>query len=363
MQLSCILSGEKKQIAMKNKQNYNVGMYGGSFDPLHIGHIHDIIKASSLCKELYVIISWCKNRESIEPNQIYRWIHYTTKHLTNIKIKLIEDKAVSKEEYNTDYYWEKGAQDIKNIIGKKIDAVFCGDDYYGKNRFEPLYKESKVIYFKRAEVPISSTEIRFDPYENWEYLPPICKEYYTKKVLIIGSESTGKSTLCKNLALAYNTNYVEEIGRITCDDAGGEEYMNNKDLIINLINQKSEEIKLLKNSNKILFIDTDALTTKFYINFLLNNEDEINKCNKLADAINNINDFDLILFLEPTVEFIQDGTRNEKINKERKKYSEQLKSLYKENNIPIVFIDGDYNDRFVKAKEQIKKQLNIDTLW
>jgi nicotinic acid mononucleotide adenylyltransferase len=24
---------------------YNVGMYGGSFDPLHLGHIHDIIKA------------------------------------------------------------------------------------------------------------------------------------------------------------------------------------------------------------------------------------------------------------------------------------------------------------------------------
>ena len=42
----------------------------------------------------------------------------------NVKIILIEDEAVDKEVYNTDYYWEKGAQDIKDAIGKKIDAVF-----------------------------------------------------------------------------------------------------------------------------------------------------------------------------------------------------------------------------------------------
>ena len=31
---------------------YNVGMYGGSFDPLHIGHINCIIEAASKCQEL-----------------------------------------------------------------------------------------------------------------------------------------------------------------------------------------------------------------------------------------------------------------------------------------------------------------------
>ena len=27
---------------------YKVGMYGGSFDPLHLGHISDIIKAAAM---------------------------------------------------------------------------------------------------------------------------------------------------------------------------------------------------------------------------------------------------------------------------------------------------------------------------
>ncbi|MCX4297488.1 MAG: hypothetical protein OSJ73_10700 [Lachnospiraceae bacterium] len=65
--------------------------------------------------DLYVIISWCDGRESTSKELRYRWILNSTRHLPNVKIILIEDKAVSKEEYNTNYYWEKGAKDsVKN---------------------------------------------------------------------------------------------------------------------------------------------------------------------------------------------------------------------------------------------------------
>lgn len=343
---------------------YKVGMYGGSFDPLHIGHISDIIKAAAICEELFVVISWCEGRESTSKEMRYRWILNSTRHLPNVKIILIEDKALSKEEYNTDYYWEKGARDIKEAIGKPIDAVFCGSDYLGTNRFESLYSpESEVIYFDRAEVPISSTEIRTIASKYWDYIPAVCRDYYARKVLIVGSESTGKSTLVQNLALAYNTSFVSEYGRITSDYAGGEEYMSADDLYENLLRQRLNIMDAAKQSNRILFVDTDAITTLFYSQFLLSNTKEIENLEKMASSINCMTKWDLVLFLEPDVEFVQDGTRNEDIRADRLKYSGEIKELLKLHNVEFYEISGDYLYRFEKAKELISEKLGITTVF
>ena len=343
---------------------YKVGMYGGSFDPLHIGHIHDIIKAASMCEELYVMISWCEGRESTSKELRYRWILNSCKHLTNMKIIMVEDEAVSKEVYNTDYYWEKGAQDIKNLIGKPIDIVFCGDDYLGSGRFESLYcPESVVHYFPRKEVPISSTEIRNWAMDNWEYIPQVARPHYVQKVLIVGGESTGKTTLSQNLALAYNTNWVHEVGRDTCEFAGGEDLMIADDMHENLLRQKVNVMDALKQSNRICFVDTDAITTLFYSQFLLGETSDYDGCKALANAIDAISNWDLVLFLEPTVEFVQDGTRNEKIANDRERYSNQIKQLLNEHNIEYVTLGGDYLERFTKAKEIIEEKLHVTTRW
>lgn len=342
---------------------YKVGMYGGSFDPLHVGHIHDIIKAASVCEELYVMISWCEGRESTSKELRYRWILNCTRHLPNVKIITVEDKAVSKELYNSDYYWEKGAEDIKRAIGKPIDAVFCGSDYRGTNRFESLYApQSEVIYYDRAEVPISSTEIRDWAVAHWDYIPEVCRPYYAKKVLIVGGESTGKSTLVRNLALAFNTVFVGEVGRDTCEYAGGEEFMNAEDLYENLLRQRVNIIDALKRANRVLFVDTDAVTTLFYAHFLLSDKIELDRCQRLAEAVGAVSEWDLVLFLEPGVAFVQDGTRSEIIAADREKYSRQIKALLEANNVKYVCLDGDYGERFAKAKELLKG-IGLTTVW
>lgn len=343
---------------------YKVGMFGGSFDPLHVGHIHNMIRAAAMCDELYIVISWCEGRESTSKEMRYRWIHNSTKHLPNITILMIEDKARSKESYNTDFYWEKGASDIKASIGKPIDAVFCGTDYLGTNRFESLYApQSTVVYFDRSEVPICSTDIRSWAQRHWDYIPEVCRAFYAKKVLVVGGESTGKSTLVQNLALAYNTNFVAEAGRAVCEYAGSEDTMIMEDFAEILLRHKVNELDALKRSNRVLFVDTDALTTLFYVRFLLNKEAEIEKCTALAEALAAMNAYDLVLFLEPTVAFVQDGTRNEAIAADREKYSNQIKEVLNRHNVPYHCISGDYLERFDVAKQRIKEILNLDTVW
>ena len=48
---------------------------------------------------------------------------------------------------------------------------------------------------------------------------------------------------------------------------------------------------------------------------------------------------------------------DEDIANDRIKYSNQIKELFEQENIPFVIIDGDYKDRFIKAKKEVEKIL------
>ena len=328
---------------------YKVGMYGGCFDPLHLGHINCILQASAMCEELYIILSWSKTRDRIDVRLRYRWLHEICKHLPNVTIHLIEDVSPSKDECD----WQNGARIIKQAFGK-IDVVFAGSDYENTTIFENLYPDSKIWYFSRSTIPISSTEIFDNPMKYWDYIPKVAQSYFCKKVLIVGGESTGKSTLVRNLALAYNTTYVEEYGRYTCERAGGEDFMTLDDLEENMIMQRANIYKAQENANKVLFVDTDSLTTSFYTN-LLNFDD----ADELGYRIDDTIQWDLVLFLEPTVPFVQDGTRSEEIMADRQKYSDMLKSYYKRAGVHLAIVKGDYYTRLEQAKMLIKYQCGV----
>ena len=77
----------------------------------------------------------------------------------------------------------------------------------------------------------------------------------------------------------------------------------------------------------------------------------------MADAVNAINHFDLIFFLEPTAAFVQDGTRNEKLLEDREGYSRQIKALFDEQGLVYHCLDGDYEQRFSSACDIINRSL------
>jgi HTH-type transcriptional repressor of NAD biosynthesis genes len=184
----------------------------------------------------------------------------------------------------------------------------------------------------------------------------VVKPFYVKKVLLMGGESTGKSTLTINLANRFATNYIDEAGRDISERSGTDLMMLSADFTEILLQHKLNEIKAIENSNKVLFVDTDALVTQFYMNFL--NDPEIEKNKALSDAIDAINTYDLVLFLEPDVPFVQDGDRSEVIRDDRLKYSNQIKDLILSHGKQVVSIKGSYQERYMAAVREVEKLLN-----
>lgn len=331
---------------------YNVGMYGGCFNPLHLGHVDCIIQAANMCQELYIVLSVGNNRGEINYRVRYRWLYQLTKHIGNVKIITLFDDAATKADY-TEEYWDNDAKKVKEQIGKPIDIVFCGDDYDENSFWNKCYPESEIYFFPRNG--ISSTEIRKNPYKRWDWIPNVVKPFFVKKVLLMGGESTGKSTLTINLANRFNTNYIDEAGRDISERSGTDMLMLSEDFTEILLQHKLNEINAINDSNKVLFIDTDALVTQFYMSFL--NDPEIDRNKALSDAIDALNEYDLIMFLEPDVAFVQDGDRSEVIRDDRETYSNKIKDLITSHGKNFIVINGSYQERYVKAVEAVEKLL------
>lgn len=329
-----------------------IGMYGGSFNPLHLGHVNDIIEAANQCEKLYVVLSNTNDPKEIDHRERLMWLKNVTADMENVEVFEIFDRNTSKDTYD----WNLGAQDIKNYINAPIDVVFSGDDYKGRNIWETLYPESEIVYFPREEINISSTQIREDPFKYYDYLPKIVQKHYIKKVCVLGTESCGKSTLVRNLSKYFNTTFVEEAGRFICDEAGGIDNMQKYHYFEILFKHKQLEKDALDQANRVLLIDTDSLITLYYYQLGFGNETKTDQdFEKIATSISHLNDYDLYIFLEPDVKWVQDGTRTYGDDAIRKENNNKLKQILDANGIKYVSIEGTYQERYQKSKEKVKQ--------
>lgn len=340
------------------------GIVIGKFAPLTTGHINLINVAATECQRVIVVVShhdgWLKSqnprdRKILTLKNRMRWLNEIYGDIDHVSVDFIDESEIPQYPDG----WEPYCALLRDKFGKDDPTIFSSELDYDEKYKELLPNFGHVVVdANRTRVPISATAIRSDLYGNWNYLPSVVRQHYTKKVVVIGMESCGKSTLTKMLAKLYNTSWVEEYGRTFCevDLHKNESLLTSKDYETITLRQKELETQGLRTANRIMFCDTNAFITQYY-HVLYEGY-----FNSVVDAIAREEQYDLVLFLSPDVPWVDDGLR---LNADRSKTAPVFKRVSERypNQFPekrVVVIEGtSYKDRMDKAIRAVDSFLNL----
>lgn len=195
---------------------------------------------------------------------------------------------------------------------------------------------------KKQLFPVSATAIRSDLLANWEYLPDSVKPYFCIKVAILGTESTGKTTLATALAQHYGCGLVLEAARGIIQSSKSFDM----DLLHEVAMAHATAVEeCSRGHHPLILLDTDLLTTKSYARLMLGRELVV------APEIEFANQAQCYLYLRQDVPHVQDGTR---LDAEECTVLDRVqRALLLEKNLPFTEITGSWESRFVQAKAVI----------
>ena len=189
-----------------------------------------------------------------------------------------------------------------------------------------------------------------------------------KKIVAIGPESTGKSTLCEQLAQHYNTSWCQEYAREYLS-THGKKY-NYDDLLtiamaqvqleekyIQLIGSERQEAKRntpdssLTTHHSLLFIDTNMYVMKVWCEFVFG------KCHQfILDQIAK-RKYDLYLLCNTDLQWTHDELREYPDLETRQRLYQIYKDIMLNQPISWIEISGDKEERLQKAIQAVDSLL------
>ena len=181
------------------------------------------------------------------------------------------------------------------------DKVFTSESY--GEEYATLMGSRHIFVNARLA---DGRKIRADLATHWQDLVPPAKTHFAKRVVVLGVESSGTTTLARALAKHYQTAWVPEYGRYYWEGRqhtpkatqwGEWEFVN-----IARAQQRWED-EMATTANRVLICDTDALTTCVW--HWRYRQTHSAAVERVADS----RDYALYILTAPSFGFVQDGTR------------------------------------------------------
>ena len=188
-----------------------------------------------------------------------------------------------------------------------------------------------------------------------------------KRIVAIGPESTGKSTICIQLALYYHTEWVPEYarnflelhdkyeyedlltiakGQLNLEDAAAlkiEQSVLSRERAAFTNEQKAIDLNPKGGRKNLLFIDTDMYVMKVWCEFVYN------RCHNWILSQIATRQYAGYLLCNIDLPWEQDGMREYPDKKIREKLYHYYKDLLINQSVPWIEISGNQEERTAKA--------------
>ncbi len=254
------------------------GMIVGKFYPPHAGHHHLIDVATAQCDALTVVVA-PSSRESIPLDARCDWLREA--HPGVEIVGIYDDTPV---DYDDPGIWDTHCAVFREALGgATVDAVFSSEAYGDElaRRFDATHV---CVDLPRASKPISGTAVRADPIAHWDLIGPGARAWFTRRVIVIGAESTGTTTMARALAERFRarggvwsrTQWIPEYGReltarklaiLQASRPGATVFdvsWDRADFVEVATAQNDAEDRAARTGSPVLFGDTDAFATAIW---------------------------------------------------------------------------------------------------
>lgn len=235
------------------------GLVLGKFAPFHRGHQLLVERSLAETDETVVLIYDAPETTRVPLDQRAGWIRALYP-----AARVIEGHRAPSATGRDPAIMRLQEDYIRGVVPAPITHFFSSE-WYGAHVSAALGAVDRRVDEARGVVPISGTEMRRSPYENRAFVHPLVYRDLIRRVVLLGAESTGKSTLARALAKRLSTQWMHEYGREFWEQHhDGEGRLSGAQLTALAHGHREREELATREANRLLFVDTDARTTRQY---------------------------------------------------------------------------------------------------
>ena len=315
------------------------GLVVGKFAPLHAGHQFLLETALSECESVTVLVY--SNPDFPEmPSEIRAaWLRTLYPRL---EVFVPDDPPPNDA---SDLEQREFVRRWLLSRGLAVNGVFTSETY-GEGFAGHLGVTHRLVDLSRRRFPVSGTQIRADVHSLRDKLAPLVYAHFVQKVVFLGAESTGKSTLTQRMALEFDTAYVPEVGREVWESKNG--VLELSDYVDIARRHRALEDAALLESRRFLFVDTNAITTMF-LGYAYEG-DGLPELTQLArDAQTR---YQHVFLCDTDFAFVQDGWRDHDFWRQRAQ--RLMKYDLAVRGVPYTLVSGDLETRVARLRSLLE---------